>query len=129
MAFGDPRFLAPMESVNLAEKFESFEERWKPKIIGEVNDIYVKLVKIEGSFVWHQHEEEDELFLVIRGSMRLQLKTGDIPLEAGEMAIVPRGVEHRPVAEKEAHVLLIEPRSTANTGDVQDERTTQAEWI
>lgn len=118
-----------MDSVNLAEKFASFEELWKPKIVGEVNDTYVKLVKIKGSFVWHQHAKEDELFLVVRGAMRLQLRAGDILLGTGEMAIVPHGVEHRPVAETEAEILLIEPRSTANTGDVQDERTTKAEWI
>ncbi|MEE9163801.1 MAG: cupin domain-containing protein [Thermoplasmata archaeon] len=118
-----------MDSVNLAEKFASFDELWKPKIVGEVNDAYVKLVKVKGTFVWHQHEQEDELFFVVNGRMRLQLRTGDISLQAGEMAVVPRGVEHRPVAEEEAHVLLIEPKSTRNTGDVQDNRTTEAEWI
>ena len=118
-----------MDAVNLAEKFASFDELWKPKIVGEVNDAYVKLVKVKGTFVWHQHEMEDELFLVVNGRMRLQLRTADISLEAGEMAVVPHGVEHRPVAENEAHVLLIEPKSTTNTGDVRDNRTTGAEWI
>ena len=118
-----------MESVNLAAKFASFEEHWQPKIVGEVNDAYVKLVKVKGEFVWHQHEEEDELFLLVKGKMRLQLRTGEIALKAGEMAIVPRGVEHRPVADEEAHVLLIEPKSTLNTGNVRDARTTEAEWI
>lgn len=119
----------PMESVNLAEKFMRLREHWNPKIVGEVNDAFVKLVKVKGSFVWHTHEREDELFLVVKGKMRLQLRTGEIPLNEGEMAIVPRGVEHRPVAEKEAHVLLIEPKSTQNTGNVRDDRTTEAEWI
>lgn len=118
-----------MDVVNLAEKFASFDELWKPKIVGEVNDAYVKLVKVKGTFVWHQHEMEDELFLVVNGRMRLQLRTADISLEAGEMAVVPRGVEHCPVAENEAHVLLIESKSTKNTGDVQVDRTTEAEWI
>lgn len=118
-----------MESVNLAKKFARFKEHWKPKIVGKVNDAYVKLVKVKGSFVWHEHEGEDELFLLVKGRMRLQFRTGEITLKAGELAIVPRGVEHRPVAEEEAHVLLIEPKSTVNTGDVRDDRTTEAEWI
>ncbi|MFQ5920247.1 MAG: cupin domain-containing protein [Thermoplasmata archaeon] len=118
-----------MNSVNLAERFASFEELWKPKIVGEVNDAYVKLVKVKGTFVWHRHEKEDELFLLVSGRMRLQLRTGDVSLKAGEMAIVPRGVDHRPKADEEAHVLLIEPKSTTNTGNVQDDRTTDAEWI
>ncbi|MEE8199290.1 MAG: cupin domain-containing protein [Thermoplasmata archaeon] len=118
-----------MEHVNLAEKLASFEEYWKPKIVAEVNDAYVKLVKVKGEFVWHRHETEDELFLVVKGRMHLQTREGDVSLEAGELAVVPRGTEHRPVAEEEAHVLLIEPKSTLNTGNVQDERTTGAEWI
>ncbi len=119
----------PMEHVNLAEKLASFEEYWKPKIVAEVNDAYVKLVKVKGEFVWHRHETEDELFLVVKGRMHLQTREGDVSLEVGELAVVPRGTEHRPVAEEEAHVLLIEPKSTLNTGNVQDERTTGAEWI
>ncbi|MEE9181611.1 MAG: cupin domain-containing protein [candidate division NC10 bacterium] len=118
-----------MQRVNLAEKFASFDVYWKPKIVAEVNDAYVKLVKVKGEFVWHRHENEDELFLVDRGTMHLQTREGDVSLEAGDMAVVPRGTEHRPVAEQEAHVLLIEPKSTLNTGNVQDGRTTEAEWI
>jgi mannose-6-phosphate isomerase-like protein (cupin superfamily) len=118
-----------MESVNLAEKFARFAEHWKPKIIGEVNDVYVKLVKVKGSITWHEHENEDELFLLVKGTIRLQLRTEEVTLNEGEIAIVPRGVEHRPVAEEEAHVLLIEPKSTVNTGDIRDGRTTEAEWI
>ncbi|MEE9174083.1 MAG: cupin domain-containing protein [Thermoplasmata archaeon] len=101
----------------------------KPKIVAEVNDAYVKLVKVKGEFVWHRHETEDELFLVVRGRMHLQTREEAVCLEAGDMAVVPRGTEHRPVAAEEAHVLLIEPKSTLNTGNVQDGRTTEAEWI
>ncbi len=118
-----------MERVNLVEKLASFEEYWKPTIVAEVNDAYVKLVKVKGEFVWHRHETEDELFLVVKGRMHLQTREGDISLEAGDMAIVPRGTDHRPVAAEEAHVLLIEPKSTLNTGNVRDGRTTEAEWI
>ncbi len=118
-----------MERVNLAEKLASFEEYWKPKIVAEVNDAYIKLVKVKGEFVWHRHENEDELFLVVQGRMHLQTREGDVSLQAGDMAVVPRGTEHRPVAAEEAHVLLIEPKSTLNTGNVQDGRTTEAEWI
>ena len=129
LSYRSPELRFPMKAINLAEKFAGFEEVWKPKIIGEVNDVYVKLVKLKGEFVWHQHEEEDELFLLIKGTMRLQLRTGDIPLKAGEMVIVPRRVEHRPVAKEEAQILLIEPKSTLNTGNVGNDRTTEAEWI
>ncbi len=118
-----------MERVNLAEKLASFEEYWKPKIVAEVNDTYVKLAKVKGEFVWHRHETEDELFLVVKGRMHLQTREGMFPWKAGDMTVVPRGTEHRPVAEEEAHVLLIEPKSTVNTGDVRDNRTTEAEWI
>ena len=112
-----------VEKVNLAEKFSLFDEQWSPKIAGELNDSYVKLVKVQGEFVWHQHEEEDELFLVVKGRLLLKLRDRDVWLEEGEFAIVPRGVEHCPVAEEEAHVVLLEPKTTLNTGDVQDERT------
>ena len=112
-----------MDKVNLAEKFSRFDEHWSPKIAGELNDSYVKLVKVQGEFVWHQHAEEDELFLVVKGRLLLKLRDGDVWLEEGELAIVPRGVEHCPVAEEEAHVVLLEPKTTLNTGDVRDERT------
>lgn len=118
-----------MESVNLAEKFALFKEHWKPKIVGEVNAAYVILVKLLGDFVWHRHEAEDELFLVVKGRMVLRLRDQELPLSAGEMAIVPRGVEHLPVAEEEAHVLLMEPKSTVNTGSMTGDRTAEAEWI
>ena len=112
-----------MEKVNIREKFALFEEHWSPKVIGEVNDTYVKAVKFKGEFVWHHHEEEDELFLVVKGSMVMKLRDRDIRLEEGEFIVIPRGVEHMPVADEEAHVLLLEPKSTLNTGNVTNERT------
>lgn len=112
-----------LEKVNLSEKFRLFDEHWSPKIAGEVNDSYVKLVKLRGEFVWHKHDAEDEMFLVVRGSLTIRLRDGEVRLGEGEFVIVPRGVEHMPVAEEEAHVLLFEPRTVLNTGDVRDERT------
>ncbi|MGP8072621.1 MAG: cupin domain-containing protein [Thermoplasmata archaeon] len=112
-----------MEKVSLVQKLSLFEEYWSPKIVGDVNDSYVKVVKFQGAFDWHHHEKEDELFLVLKGAFRLCIKTGDLLLKEGEMAIVPRGVEHRPVAEEEAHVLLLEPKTTLNTGNVRTEHT------
>ncbi len=112
-----------METINLAQKFGLFDEHWSPKIVGELNDSYVKIVKLQGEFVWHQHETEDELFLVIKGALLIKLRDRDIWLHEGEFAIIPRGVEHLPVAEEEAQVLLLEPKSTLNTGNVQDEHT------
>jgi mannose-6-phosphate isomerase-like protein (cupin superfamily) len=113
----------PVAAVNLSEKLSRFHEYWKPKIVGEVNDSYVKLVKLEGEFVWHHHDAEDELFLVIEGRLRMRFRDGDVVLGPGELIIVPHGVEHLPVAEVETHVLLFEPKSTLNTGDVVNERT------
>lgn len=112
-----------LEKVNLSDKFRLFEEHWSPKIAGEVNDSYVKLVKLQGDFVWHKHDEEDEMFLVVKGSIVIKLRDGDVRLDEGEFVIIPRGVEHMPVAEEEAHVLLFEPRTVLNTGDVRNERT------
>jgi mannose-6-phosphate isomerase-like protein (cupin superfamily) len=114
-----------IEKVNLAEKFTLFQDHWTPKIAGEVNDAYVKLVKLKGKFVWHQHELEDELFLVVKGRLTIKLRDGEIRLNEGELVIIPRGVEHLPIAEDEVHVLLLEPKSTLNTGDVRDERTVE----
>lgn len=113
------------EKVNLAQKFSLFDDCWSPKIVGELNDFYVKLAKLEGEFVWHHHDEEDELFLVIKGRLQMRFRDRDIWLEEGEFLIVPRGVEHLPVAPEEAHVLLFEPRSTLNTGNVRSERTVE----
>jgi mannose-6-phosphate isomerase-like protein (cupin superfamily) len=118
-----------MNVVNLAEKFGLFEELWSPRIAGELNDSYVKLVKLKGEFVWHHHENEDELFLVVKGRLRIKLRDRDLWIEEGEFAIIPRGVEHCPVAEDEVQVLLIEPKSTLNTGNVHNERTVDVQWI
>ena len=112
-----------MEVVNLNEKLSKVTEHWSPKIVGEINDSYVKVVKLKGAFVWHHHDHEDELFLVVNGRFRMEFRDRHVWLEEGEFLIVPRGVEHRPVAEEEAHVLLFEPASTLNTGNVQNERT------
>jgi mannose-6-phosphate isomerase-like protein (cupin superfamily) len=114
-----------MQKVNLKEKFGLFNEYWSPKIAGELNGQYVKLVKLKGEFVWHQHETEDELFLVVKGRLCLQLRGREVWLDEGEFFIVPRGVEHKPVAEAEVHVLLFEPASTLNTGDKRNERTVE----
>ena len=112
-----------MEKVNLRQKFELFQDYWKPRIVGDLNDAYVKLTKLKGEFIWHQHDLEDELFLVVKGSLLIKLRDQDIYLDEGELAIIPRGIEHMPVAEEEVHILLIEPKSTLNTGNLQNERT------
>ncbi len=117
-------------TVNLADKFSRFSEYWSPKIAAELNDNYVKLVKVKGEFVWHQHEHEDELFLVVKGRLLVKLRDRDIWLNEGELAVIPKGVEHCPVAEEEAHVLLLEPKTTVNTGEERNERTVDApEWV
>jgi mannose-6-phosphate isomerase-like protein (cupin superfamily) len=112
-----------MDKVNLREKLARFSELWSPKIVGALNGQLVKLVKFQGPFLWHHHEHEDELFLVVHGRFRMEFRDRHVWLEQGEFLIVPRGVEHRPVAEEEAHVLLFEPASTLNTGNVRNERT------
>lgn len=113
-----------IEKVNLAEKFGQFEEHWSPKIVGEVNETCVKVAKLQGEFVWHHHEKEDELFLVISGELTIRLRDqASIHLSAGEFVVVPHGVEHMPVAEREAQVVLLEPKTTLNTGNVVNERT------
>jgi mannose-6-phosphate isomerase-like protein (cupin superfamily) len=112
-----------MNTVNLREKFSLFSDRWKPRIIGEVNDCYLKAVKVKGDFVWHHHENEDELFLVVKGTLRMKFRDHEAVIKEGEFIIVPRGVEHCPVADEETHIVLIEPKSTLNTGNVTNERT------
>ena len=112
-----------MEKVNLAEKFAQIEEYWKPYIAAELNGQMVKLDKLKGEFVWHHHEHEDELFLVVKGSFRMELRDRSIWIEEGEFLVVPRGGEHRPVAEEEAWIVLFEPATTLNTGNVRNERT------
>ncbi|MEE9234445.1 MAG: cupin domain-containing protein [Candidatus Acidoferrales bacterium] len=115
--------MPPVEKVNLAEKFRLFNDYWSPKIAGEINESYVKLVKLKGEFIWHQHEAQDELFLVVQGRLLIKLRDRDLWLNAGEFVVIPRGVEHLPVAEEEVSVMLFEPKSTLNTGNVQNERT------
>lgn len=114
-----------MQKVNLAEKFALFHEHWSPKIVAELNGQHVKLVKFRGEFVWHHHEHEDELFLAVKGRFRMEFRDRHAWIEEGELIVVPRGVEHRPVADEEVSVLLFEPVSTLNTGNVRSERTVE----
>jgi mannose-6-phosphate isomerase-like protein (cupin superfamily) len=111
------------QAVNLAQKFSLFVDHWQPHVVGELNGQHVKLVKLLGEFVWHHHDHEDELFLVLHGRLRMEFADGHRDIGPGEFIIVPRGVEHRPVAEQEVHILLFEPASTLNTGNVRNERT------
>ena len=112
------------KKVVLAEAFRQFSDHWSPRIVGDVNDVHVKVAKLDGEFVWHQHEDEDELFLVIHGRLRMRFRDHDVVLDPGELIVVPRGVEHLPIAEEgECHVLLVEPKSTLNTGNAEDPRT------
>jgi len=121
---------APLRKVSLAEKLALFDDAWNPRIVAGLNGQHVKLARLRGSFVWHRHEAEDEMFLVLSGTLRMDLRTGPIAIEPGEFLVVPRGVEHCPVADAEVEVLLFEPASTLNTGDVVDPRTrTRLEWI
>jgi mannose-6-phosphate isomerase-like protein (cupin superfamily) len=118
------------QKVNLGEKFDLIQDYWSPKIVGELNGQYVRLAKIQGEFVWHHHENEDELFLVIQGKLTIQLRDSEIPLEKGEFLIIPRGVEHKPVADEVAHLLLFEPKTTINTGNIRDEKTQEGDdWV
>jgi mannose-6-phosphate isomerase-like protein (cupin superfamily) len=113
-----------INKVNLSEAFSTFTDHWSPRIAGDINDAQVKLAKFEGKFDWHQHEHEDELFLVVAGTMRMGLRTGDIDVHPGEFIIIPKGTEHCPEAlDGECHVVLLEPRSTVNTGNVVTEKT------
>lgn len=116
--------------INLAQKFALIQEHWSPRIAGELDGFQVKLAKLKGEFVWHHHEDEDEFFLVVQGRLQIKFRDGDIWLNEGEFVIVPRGVEHLPVAPEEVHVLLFEPSSTLNTGNVRDDRTVdEADWV
>ena len=112
-----------MEKINLAEKFGLFEELWSPKVVGELNGQHVLVAKLKGEFVWHHHQAQDEMFLVVKGRLTIKLRDREVPLDEGELFIVPRGVEHKPVAEEEAHVLLFEPKGTLNTGNMRTART------
>jgi mannose-6-phosphate isomerase-like protein (cupin superfamily) len=117
-----------MEKINLQQQFARFSEHWSPKIVGELNNFAVKIVKVQGEFVWHHHDVEDELFFVVKGRLLIQVRETpesqkDIWVEEGELIIIPHGVEHRPVAEEETYLMLLEPMATVNTGNVQSERT------
>lgn len=123
-----------LKKVNLAQKFSSFSEHYSPKIVGEVNDSYVKLAKLQGDFMWHHHETEDELFLVVKGELRMKLREQgmerEIRVGPGEFIIIPHGMEHLPSADEETHILLLEPKTTLNTGNLHNERTlTELEQI
>jgi mannose-6-phosphate isomerase-like protein (cupin superfamily) len=109
--------------INLAEKFAQFSDQWSPKIVADLNDSQVKLAKVEGEFVWHNHADEDELFLVVKGELTIELRDGQVTLGPGELVVIPKGVEHRPVAREEVQLILIEPKGIKHTGDVVSERT------
>jgi len=115
-----------MQRVNLAEQFSRFSEHWKPHIAGELNGQHVRLAKLKGEFVWHHHEREDELFLVVHGRMRMHFRDRVVDVGPGEFLIVPHGVEHKPSADEETHVMLFEPAETLNTGNLRNERTVEA---
>ena len=112
-----------MQTVNISDKFGKFHDYWHPRIVGELNDCHVKAVKVKGEFVWHHHEKEDELFLVVKGTLKMRFRDRDEFVREGEFIIVPRGVEHMPVADEEVHIILLEPKSTLNTGNIENERT------
>lgn len=114
-----------LTKVNLAEKLSLFTDQWSPRIVAEFNGMHVKLAKVQGEFVWHHHTLEDELFLVVKGRLVIRLRDGEVALEPGEFVVVPHGVEHMPVAEAETHILLLEPKTTLNTGNVRDDRTVE----
>ena len=114
-----------VQAVNLSEKLRQVADYWNPKIVGELNDSFVKVVKLKGEFLWHHHEHEDELFLVVKGTLRMRFRDKDVVVREGEFLVVPRGVEHLPVADEEVHVVLLEPKSTLNTGNLRNERTVE----
>lgn len=113
------------DKVNVAEKLALFEERWSPRIVADLNGQQVKIAKLEGEFPWHSHADEDELFLVVKGELTIRFREGDVNLGEGELLVVPRGIEHAPLAERECHVMLFEPASTRNTGQLEHELTVQ----
>lgn len=117
--------MSAVEKINLTDKLSQFDEHWSPRIVAELNGQHVKLAKVKGAFVWHHHEHEDELFYVLKGRLTIEFRDRSIELGPGECLVVPRGVEHRPVAEEEAHILMFEPAGTLNTGNVRSERTVE----
>jgi mannose-6-phosphate isomerase-like protein (cupin superfamily) len=120
----------PPAKISLAEKFSRFQQHWQPKIAAELNGQHVKLCKLKGDFIWHAHAAEDEMFLIVKGRLRMEFRDGAVELDPGEFIVVPRGVEHRPVAEEEVHLILFEPAGTLNTGTTRSERTVEElEWI
>ncbi len=119
-----------MKKINLEDKLSKFSEHWSPKVIAEMNDYQFKLVKIEGEFVWHEHPDTDEVFIVIEGTMKIEFEDRTIELREGEMLVVPKGVRHKPYAEEECKVMLVEPRGIVNTGDTGDELTADNDvWV
>ena len=118
------------QPINFEEKLGKFSEQWSPRIIAQMNDYHFKIVKVQGEFVWHDHPETDEVFIVLKGRLEIQFRDGQVILREGEMFVVPKGLEHRPVAEEECHILLVEPAGTINTGDIVNERTAANDvWI
>ncbi len=116
--------------INLAEKFTKFSDHWAPKVIAEMNDYQFKLVKVEGEFVWHDHPDTDEVFIVVDGELRIEFQDGTVNLKSGEMFVVPKGVQHKPVAEKECQIMLVEPRGVVNTGEAESDLTAEQDvWI
>jgi mannose-6-phosphate isomerase-like protein (cupin superfamily) len=119
-----------IRKVNLNETFAAFTELWSPRIIGQVNDVHVKVAKLHGDFPWHAHDAEDELFLVVKGRLKLEFRDSEVWLGEGELAVVPRGTEHRSIADEEVHIVLVEPAGTLNTGNIRNERTIdELEWL
>jgi mannose-6-phosphate isomerase-like protein (cupin superfamily) len=117
-------------TINILEKFQKFSEHWSPKIIAQMNDYHFKIAKIQGEFVWHSHPETDEVFIVIQGEMQIAFRDGIAALKEGEMLVVPKGVEHKPIAEGECHILMVEPAGTVNTGDAGGDLTVEeVEWV
>lgn len=114
-----------MEKIVVSQKFDLFTEHWSPKIVGEFNDSYIKLAKLKGEFVWHHHDDEDELFFIVKGKLLIKFKDKDVLLDEGEFIVIPKGVEHLPVADQEVHVMLIEPKTTLNTGNIVNDRTVE----
>lgn len=119
-----------VEVINLEEKFSKFHQLWSPKIIAQVNDYHIKLAKVQGDFVWHNHSQTDEVFLVLHGNLRIDLPDGPVELHPGEMCVIPKGLSHKPYAERECHLLLLEPTGTLNTGDTRNQYTAESDvWI
>jgi mannose-6-phosphate isomerase-like protein (cupin superfamily) len=121
--------MSNLDKVNIDQKLDLIKEFWNPKIVGEVNESHVKLARLKGEFIWHHHENEDEMFLVIKGELLMKLRDREIIVKEGEFIVIPKGVEHLPVAKQEVCILLFEPKSTVNTGNVRNEKTVQNKWI